>query len=169
MKNIGVLLLLGSYLLIASSSSWAQSNPKIDRPVQQCINDNKSKIENLKTDFSIGYWLGKLIENCGKIQASSGRGGGPYVIAVLAMEKELDDLITLSNNCKKLGDPKVKQYLTDMKAIFEEKQEVETFSTDTDNDSLFDDDKEVTTYSLPRSAAGKIKSKAEKIKKLLKK
>lgn len=165
MKN---LLIPFIFLLIALQAT-AQSNPQMDRPIQQCITEQKDKVQVLQGNFSIGSWLGKLIENCDKLQASSGKGGGPQVVTLLKMEKELDDLLAIADGCPTLKNEDVKTLLTEMKKIYAEKQKVETFKRDADDDGLFDDDKELTTMSLSRPSAGKIKSKAEKIKKLLKK
>jgi hypothetical protein len=166
MKNLFVF----TFFLFGSLTAFAQSNPQMDRPIQQCISQNADKVELLKTNFSIGHWLGKLIENCEKLQASSGKGGGPVVIVLLKMEKELDELIAIADDCDDLK--KVKVPLEEMKAIFVEKEKVETFKIDDnkkEDSNLFEDDKEITTFSLSRPAAGKIKGKAEKIKKMLKK
>ena len=145
----------------------AQSNPQLDRPVQQCIRNQAQDLDVLKPNFSMGFWLGKLIENCEKLQKSSGKGGGPQVVAILGKEAALDELIQLADQCDKLG--KVKTLLTEMKAIYQEKQKVETYQKGNSSGNLFDDEDEVTTYSLPREAAKKIKARAEKILKTLKK
>ena len=166
MKNIFLLL---SFLFLGFVAK-SQSNPKIDRPVQQCINDNKDKVQKIDVKFSIGYWLYKLVENCDKLQKTSGRGGGPQVGAILDAEKELDDLIAISEVCGSLNNPKIKTLLQEMKQIYVEKQDVQTYHLDdeeTTTGNLFEDDKEVTTMSFPRPAAGKLKSKAEKVRKLL--
>lgn len=162
----GLLLVLMSLYL---NDLQAQSNPKIDRPIQQCINKQAEEMNVLKSDFSIGHWLGRLTASCEHLQESSGKGGGPHVIAILDMEPELDDLISLSANCPKLSDEKVKGLLLEMKEIYQEKKEVESYDTDPGSGGLFEDEAEVTTYSLPRSAAAKLKKNAEKIRKILQK
>ncbi len=150
----------------------AQSNPQMDRPIQQCITQNADELEKLSTNFSIGYWLGRFIETCENLQATTGKGGGPQVVSLLAMEAELDELIILSNKgCKNLADPKVKVLLEEMKTIYQEKQDVETFERGQNKnaDNLFEEDDEITTMSISRGAAGKLKSKAAKLKKTLEK
>ena len=146
-------------------------NPRIDRPVQKCISENNDDLEILPENFSIGHWLGKMIQRCENLQASSGTGGGPNVVALLKMEPELDDLILLSAKCEFLGDEKVKAYFQEMKAIFQEKKEVESYKKNTTNNNtnLFGEEDELETMSLPRSAAKKLKSAAEKVKKTTKK
>jgi hypothetical protein len=169
MKN---LVLVVSFIALIFSNLAAQSDPQMDRPIQQCILQNQDKVSLLKKEFSMGHWLGKLINHCEKLQGSSGKGGGPHVVALLEMEKELDELIALSENCKNLNEPKVKETLTEMKKVFQEKEKVETFQKGTsnnNNNTLFDEDDEVTTMSLTRGGAGKIKNLAEKVKKNLKK
>jgi hypothetical protein len=158
------------FCLLGFYKSNAQSNPQMDRPIQQCISNNADKISLLKNDFSIGHWLGKMIETCDRLQSTSGKAGGPQVVALLGMEKELDDLIAIADDCEDLK--KVKETLLEMKKIYTEKEKVENFkinNQEDNNGNLFEDDKEITTFSLSRPAAGKIKSKAEKIKKALKK
>lgn len=152
-----------------STTCWAQSNPKIDRPVQECISNNKDKVANLQSNFSIGSWLGKLISHCDKLQASSGTAGGPLVIAILEMEKDLDDLIAIAGECTLLNTDKIKYSLLEMKKIYQEKQKVDTYKIkEEDADTnLFEDSKELKFLTLPRSAAGKIKNQAEKVKKEL--
>ncbi len=146
----------------------AQSNPTIDRPIQQCISENQDKVNRIKPNFSIGSWLGKVSETCDKLKASSGKGGGPQVMSLLEMEKDLDELIVLADNCPALS--KAKPELTEMKKIYTEKTKSETFKMkdDKNNDGMFDDDKELSTFSLSRKSAGKIKSQAEKVRKILK-
>ena len=167
-KIIGILI-----CMMAVNHLIAQSNPQIDRPVQQCISAQSDKIQVIKPNFSIGSWLGKLIQTCENLQATSGKAGGPQVVSLLKMEKELDDLIAIADDCDILKNPEVKQLLTEIKTICTEKQKVENFKTDTGDkapsDNIFEDDKEITTMTISRPAAGKIKSKAEKIKKILKK
>ncbi len=170
MKKISLFILFN---LLIISSLIAQSDPQIDRPIQQCILQNPDKVSLLKKEFSIGHWLGKLISNCEKLQSSSGKAGGPHVVVLLEMEKELDELLVLAENCKNLSDPKVKDNLTEMKKVFQAKEKVETFQKGTtnteNNNTLFDEDDEITTMSITRGGAGKIKNLAEKIKKTLKK
>ena len=150
--------------------SNAQSNPKIDRPVQKCINENEDDIETLAKNFSIGHWLGRVIKLSENIQKSSGTGGGPNVVALLKLEPELDDLIILSEKCDFLSNEKVKGYLQEMKTIYQEKKEVETYKKDpgNNNTNLFGEEDELETMSLPRSAAKKLRVSAEKLKKQLK-
>jgi hypothetical protein len=147
----------------------AQSNPTIDRPIKQCISKNQDKVSRIKPDFSIGAWLGRVIENCDKLKASSGKGGGQQVMTLLELEKDLDDLLALADDCPSLK--KVKPELEEMKKIYTEKTKSETFEMkeDKNNDGVFAEDKELSTFSISRKAAGKIKNQAEKIKKNLKK
>lgn len=151
-----------------SSTIIAQSNPTMDRPIQQCISKNQDKVNRIKPNFSIGSWLGKVSETCDKLKATSGKGGGPQVMSLLEMEKDLDELIILSASCPALE--KVKNELNEMKKIYTEKTKSETFEMkeDKNNDGLFAEDKELSTFSLSRKAGGKIKSQAEKIRKILK-
>jgi len=165
--NVSSLILL--FLLFNVASSQAQSNPKIDRPIQQCINKQADEMQVLKNDFSIGHWLGRLTASCEHLQASSGKGGGKHVIAILEMESALDDLIALSETCPKLSNEKIKGLLLQMKEIYKEKKEVESYDTDPGSGGLFEDEAEVTTYSLPRASAGKLKKNAGKIRKILQK
>ncbi|TAE73179.1 MAG: hypothetical protein EAZ85_07745 [Bacteroidetes bacterium] len=154
---------------IATYTLNAQSNPAMDRPIQQCISQNQDKVNRLKPNFSIGSWLGKVSETCDKLKATTGKGGGPQVISLLEMEKDLDELIILADNCPALS--KVKAEMDEMKKIYTEKTKSETFKMkdDKNSDGLFDDDKELSTFSLSRKSAGKIKNQAEKIRKMLKK
>ncbi len=146
----------------------AQSNPAIDRPIQQCISKNKDKLENLKPNFSIGHWLTKLAETCDKLESTKGKGGGPQVMALLTMEKELDDLLSIADECPQLT--KIKQGLVDIKTTYTENKKSDNFTISQEGkDGDFDTDKELATYSLPRSAASKIRKKAEKARNLLKK
>jgi hypothetical protein len=167
------LALIASLNILIFSNLAAQSDPQMDRPIQQCILQNQDKVSLLKKEFSMGHWLGKLMNNCEKLQGSSGKGGGPHVVTLLEMEKELDELLALSENCKNLSEPKVKEALTEMKKVFQEKEKVESFQKGTtnnnNNNTLFDEDDEIITMSLTRGGAGKIKNLAEKIKKNLKK
>lgn len=165
-------IILFILLLGLSYASFAQTNPKIDRPVQQCIRNAGDKVESIDARFSLGYWLYELARHCTEIQKSTGTGGGPHVVKVLAMEKDLDDLLILAKNCSTLKNPKVKVLLEEMKQVFTEKQKVENYKVgkqENSNNLFGDEEKEITTFSLSRPAAGKIKTKAEKIKKLLKK
>ncbi len=167
--TVSVLLISGIAFL---HTLQAQSNPQMDRPIQQCITQQSDDLEVLEPNFSMGYWLGKFVENCEKLQASTGKGGGPQVVALLKMEKDLEELILLADNgCKTLADEKVKTLLKEMKTIYEEKQEVETYKRGQgeSNGGLFEEDDELTTMSIPRSTAGKLKTKASKIRKLLEK
>ncbi|MDX2305594.1 MAG: hypothetical protein NW226_22490 [Microscillaceae bacterium] len=150
--------------------SSAQSDPRIDRPVQKCIDESTEEIKSLPKNFSIGHWLGRMIELSEQIQESTGTGGGPSVVAILKMESELDDLILLSENCEFLSDSKVKTALNEMKTIYQEKKEVETYKKDpqNNNSNLFGEEDELETMSLPRAAAKKLKAAAEEVKKILK-
>jgi hypothetical protein len=167
------LLILFALLSISGLLSLAaQSNPKMDRPIQQCINNHSQELEKLSSTFSIGYWLGRFVETCENLQASTGKGGGPQVVSLLAMEAELDELILLADKgCEDLADEKVKTLLQEMKTIYQEKQDVETFDRgqNDDSDNLFAEEDEITTMSISRGSAGKLKSKAAKIKKILEK
>lgn len=176
MRKMKTTKLLFSMLFVlgvaASTALQAQSNPQMDRPIQQCITEQIDNMQALDPNFSIGYWLGKFVENCEKLQASTGKGGGPQVVALLKMETDLDDLITLADNgCKNLADEKVKTLLKEMKTIYEEKQEVETYKRGQgeSNGGLFEEEDELTTMSIPRPTAAKLKAKASKIRKLLEK
>lgn len=167
MKKFQALFLIFLFTLAINGSLSAQSDPQLDRPIQQCIIDNQENVELLKKEFSMGHWIGKLIENCQKLQSSSGKSGGPHVVALLKMEKELDEMISLADNCEALG--KGKDIMLEMKNIFKEKEKVEAFKRGNSNDNnLFEDD-EIITMSLTRNGAGKIKNLAEKLKKNLRK
>lgn len=147
---------------------FAQSNPAIDRPIQQCISKNKEKLENVKPNFSIGYWLTKLAETCDKLESSKGKGGGPQVMALLTMEKELDDLLLIADECPQLS--KIKEGLVEIKKTYTENKKSDSYSISQEGkDGDFDTDKDLTTYSIPRDAAKKIRKKAEKTRNLLKK
>jgi hypothetical protein len=170
MKKIQKLCLVLLFTISVTHSLSAQSDPQLDRPIQQCIINNPDNAELLKKEFSMGHWIGKLIENCQKLQNSSGKGGGPHVVALLKMEKELDEMITLAEGCEALG--KGKEIMLEMKTIFKEKEKVESFkrgNSNTNNDNLFEEDDEIITMSLTRNGAGKIKNLAEKLKKTLRK
>lgn len=164
MKKIFICILFCATLNVV----LAQSNPTIDRPIQQCISKNQDQVNRLKPNFSIGSWLGKVSETCDKLKATSGKGGGPQVMSLLEMEKDLDELIVLSASCPALE--KVKKELDEMKKIYTDKTKSETFEIkeDKNNDGLFAEDKELSTFSLSRKSAGKIKNHAEKIRKILK-
>jgi hypothetical protein len=157
------------FFLFCAVGAWAQSNPTTDRPIQQCISENKDKVELLKSDFSVGHWLYKLMEACDKLNETDGKKGGQYVVRLLEMEKELDDLIALADVCPALQ--KAKPKMEEMKKIFTEREKVENFKkTEEKKDNsgnMFEDDKEITTMSLPRGAATKIKAKAKEVRKLI--
>ena len=166
MKKITIALLL----LVGATGAWAQSNPTLDRPIQQCITQNKDDLSLLPTNFSMGNWLYKLSELCDRLKDTDGKKGGQYVVALLEKEKELDDLLAIADKCPNLT--KVKPEMQEMKKVFAERQKVENFKTTEEkknpNSNMFEEDKEITTMSLPRGAAGKIKGFAEKIHKKLK-
>ncbi len=154
--------------MVFTTHLFAQSNPAIDRPIQQCISKNKDKLENVKPNFSIGHWLTKLAETCDKLESTSGKGGGPQVMALLTMEKELDDLLTIADECPALA--KIKDGLVEIKTTYTENKKSDKFTISQEGkEGDFDTDKDLTTYSIPRSAASKIRKKAEKARKLLKK
>ncbi len=170
MKKRYLIALIFSFLFLTNFALQAQSNPSVDRPVQKCIDEQEEQVKVLPKDFSIGFWLGQLIRTCEKLQKTSGTGGGPAVVQILEQEDELDDLIAISDNCDILNE-KIKTYFQEMKAIYAEKKEVETYKKNPNNNNtnLFGEEDELSTYSLPRNAAGKIKSLALKVKKELKK
>ncbi len=152
------------------TNAWAQSNPTMDRPIQQCIAKSQDKIDILPNNFSMGNWLYKLSETCDKLKETEGKKGGNYVVRLLEMEKELDEILVVAEDCPALS--KAKPVLQEMKDIFKERQKVENFKVaedkKTNSPNVFEEDKDITTMSLPRGAAGKIKAKAEKVHKMLK-
>ncbi|GAB4398741.1 MAG: hypothetical protein OHK0053_17890 [Microscillaceae bacterium] len=156
--------------VLAPVGLWAQSNPKIDRPVQQCIRDLGTEPE-MDENFSISFWLGRYIETCENLLATTGTGGGPQVVSLLKMENDLDGLIALAEaGCKSLADARIQPLLQEMKTIYQEKAEVESFSKGKKEPeaNLFDEDEdELVTQSLSRASAKKLKAAAEKIKKYL--
>lgn len=166
MKKITSILIA----LLFATHAWAQSNPTMDRPIQECVKKDKDKLELLQLNFSMGNWLYKLKETCEKLKDTDGKKGGQYVVRLLEMEKELDDLLIVAENCPSLA--KVKPLMQEMKAIFKEREKVENFKVGEEKKdnkgNVFEEDKEITTMSLPRGAAGKIKNKAEKIHNMLK-
>ncbi len=143
---------------------WAQSNPTLDRPIQQCISANDDKVDLLQANFSMGTWLYKLKEVCERLKDTDGKKGGQYVVRLLEMEKELDEIIIIANDCPTLT--KVMPDLQEMKKIFAERQDVKNFKIKEEKkptDTVFAEDKEISTLSLPRGAASKIKKIAEKV------
>lgn len=151
---------------------WAQSNPTLDRPIQQCIAKNADKVELLPANFSMGTWLYKLVEVCDKLKETEGKKGGQFVVRLLEFEKELDELLAIADDCPNLL--KVKPDLQEIKKIIAERQKVENFKVNTgekkETENVFDEDKDknITTMSLPRGAASKIKTRAEKVHKMMK-
>lgn len=156
--------------LLLTTNAWAQSNPSLDRPIQECVRKDKDKLELLQLNFSMGNWLYKLSETCDKLKETDGKKGGQYVVRLLEMEKELDELLVVAENCPTLA--KAKPLMQEMKSIFKEREKVENFKVGEEKKdnkgNVFEEDKEITTMSLPRGAASKIKAKAEKIHKMLK-
>lgn len=162
------IVVLSLILLGLSTKVMSQSNPRMDRPVKQCILDHKASIENLPETFSIGFWLGKLVETVDKLQKTTGKGGGPMIHSILEKEKDLDDLIILSEKCTALSDEVVVKNLKEMKAFYQEKKE-ETYDRNDGATNLFGEKSTITTSSLPRSAAKEIRKRALNIRKVLEK
>jgi len=141
----------------------------MDRPIQQCITNNTDKVDLLHPNFSMGTWLYKLSEVCERLKDTDGKKGGQYVVSLLEKEKELDELLAIADDCPNLK--KVKPDLEEMKKVFAERQKVENFKIKEEKkttDNVFEEGKDITTMSLPRSAAGKIKKIADKVHKNLK-
>ncbi|MEO1655688.1 MAG: hypothetical protein AAFU64_19250 [Bacteroidota bacterium] len=161
-KYLFLFVLLAGFSL---SSAQAQSNPRIDRPVRQCMIDQKDALDHIQPDnYSIGHWLGKLIDNCERLQKSSGSSGGPQVVAILSLEEDLDDMIKIASDCEALQDQKAT--LEAMKKAYGEKK-VAAYDRQQQSTSLFDEGSKLETASLPRAAAKELRKNALALKKAL--